>query len=188
MPKPMIERTEKGICRVTMIVVRACWKTLQMALAGACLIFVAQPLLAQAPEPDVRRDATVAAVEKVMPAVVNIATETIVNVRDPFDDLLRQFFDPYHRRQAPNSQLSLGSGVIIDEEGYVLANDHVVRRADKIWVKVHGNETPYEAKLIASNPKSDVALIKLLAPPGERFTAVKFAGDDDLLLGETVLA
>jgi len=88
-----------------------------MALAGACLIFVAQPLLAQAPEPDVRRDATVAAVEKVMPAVVNIATETIVNVHDPFDDLLRRFFDPYHRHQAPNSQLSLGSGVIIDEEG-----------------------------------------------------------------------
>jgi len=130
-----------------------------MALAGACLIFVAQPLLAQAPEPDVRRDATVAAVEKVMPAVVNIATETIVNVRDPFDDLLRQFFDPYHRRQAPNSQLSLGSGVIIDEEGYVLTNDHVVRRADKIWVKVHGNETPYEAKLIASNPKSASKLL-----------------------------
>jgi len=163
-------------------------KTIQTALAGACLIFIAQPILAQAPEPDVRRDATVAAVEKVMPAVVNIATETIVNVHDPFDDLLRQFFDPYHRHRAPNSQLSLGSGVIIDEEGYVLTNDHVVRRADKIWVKVHGNETPYEAKLIASNPRSDVALIKLLARPGERFAAVKFAGDDDLLLGETVLA
>ncbi len=159
-----------------------------MALAGACLLFSARPVPAQAPEGDVRRDATVAAVERVMPCVVNVATETIINVQDPFNDLLRQFFDPYHRRQAPNTGFSLGSGVIIDEEGYVLTNDHVVRRADKIWVKVNGKDTPYEAKLIASNPKSDVALIKLLAKPGERFAAVKFAKDDDLLLGETVLA
>ena len=152
----MIERTQKGFCRVTMIIVRAGLKTLQTAVAGVCLFFVARPILAQAPEPDVRRDATVAAVEKVMPAVVNIATETIVNVQDPFDDLLRRFFDPYHRHRAPNAQLSLGSGVIIDEEGYVLTNDHVVRRADKIWVKVYGTETPYEAKLIANNPKSEI--------------------------------
>ncbi|WP_160164540.1 trypsin-like peptidase domain-containing protein [Pedosphaera parvula] len=139
-------------------------------------------------ETDIRRDATVEAIERVMPAVVNIATETIINVRDPFDDMIRQFFDPYHRRQAPNSQLSLGSGVIIDEEGYVLTNDHVVRRADKIWVKLYTNDTPYEAKLISTNPKSDVALIKIMPRQHEKFAAVKFAKDDDLLLGETVLA
>ncbi len=153
---------------------------------GAYLIFA--PTLLAAPETDIRRDATVQAVERVMPCVVNIATETIIQIRDPFEEMLRQFFDPYHRQQAPNSQLSLGSGVIIDEAGYVLTNDHVVRRADKIWVKVYGNETPYEAKLISSNPKCDVALLKLQAKPGEHFAAVKFAPDDDLLLGETVLA
>ncbi|MDB6067899.1 MAG: 2-alkenal reductase [Pedosphaera sp.] len=161
---------------------------LQLALLGIGLFLAAPAAPAQTAEPDIRRDATVRAVEQVMPAVVNIATETIINVRDPFEDMLRQFFNPYHQRQAPNSQLSLGSGVIIDEDGYVLTNDHVVRRADKIWVKLNANETPYEAKLVSSNPKSDLALIKLQGKPGERFVAVKFARDDDLLLGETVLA
>jgi serine protease Do len=137
---------------------------------------------------DIRRDATVEAIERVMPSVVNIATETIINVRDPFEDMIRQFFDPYHRRQAPNSQLSLGSGVIIDDEGYILTNDHVVRRADKIWVKLYTNDAPYEATLISSNPKRDVALLKIQPKKGEKFAAVKFAKDDDLFLGETVLA
>jgi serine protease Do len=136
-------------------------------------------------ELDVRRDATVEAVEKVMPSVVNIATETIVEIRDPFSELFQQFFQPYHHRQT-GSQISLGSGVIIDEDGYVLTNAHVVQRASRIQVKVNTNE--YEAKLIASNPRSDVALLKLQTKPGERFAAVRFAKDDDLLLGETVLA
>ena len=135
-------------------------------------------------EQDVRRDATVEAVEKVMPSVVNIATETIVEIRDPFTELFQQFFQPYHRKRG--SQISLGSGVMIDEDGYVLTNDHVVQRANRIQVKVNTNE--YEAKLIASNPRSDVALLKLESKPGERFAAVRFAKDDDLLLGETVLA
>ncbi len=138
-----------------------------------------------AAEPDVRRDATVEAVERVMPSVVNIATETIVEIRDPFTEMFQQFFQPYHQRRT-DSQISLGSGVIIDEDGYVLTNDHVVQRANRIQVKVSTNE--YEAKLIASNPRSDVALLKLQAKPGERFAAVRFAKDDDLLLGETVLA
>ncbi len=138
-------------------------------------------------ETDVRRDATVAAVERVMPCVVNIATETVVSVRDPFEKFLQEYFDAYGRG-ARNAQVSLGSGVIIDEAGYILTNDHVVRRATRIWVKVGTREEPYEAKLIAGNARSDVALIQLKAPAGERFTAVRFAKDDDLLLGETVLA
>lgn len=157
-------------------------------MAALCLALAVFPFSSPANESDARRDATVEAVERVMPSVVNIATETIINVRDPFDEFLRQFFDRYHRRQAPNSQFSLGSGVIIDEDGYVLTNDHVVRRADKIWVKAQASQTPYEAKLVASNPKRDVALLKLQPRNGEKFTAVKFAQDDDLLLGETVLS
>jgi serine protease Do len=175
----MIERSKQGIVQLSMRVNRAI-----LGIAAICL--VTAPLFAA--EPDVRRDATVEAVERVMPSVVNIATETLVEIRDPFDVFFGQFFNPYHRQQGPHSQLSLGSGVIIDEEGYVLTNDHVVRRADKIWVKLNGKETPYEAKLFASNPKSDVALLKLQCQPGERFAAVKFAADDDLYLGETVLA
>jgi serine protease Do len=139
-------------------------------------------------EPDIRRDATVIAVEEVMPSVVNIATETIVHVRDPFEDVFRQFWDPYHRRQPPNSQYSLGSGVVIDEAGYVLTNDHVVRRADKIAVKFASGTNVYDATVVASDAKSDVALLRLKARSGEKFHAIKMAREDDLLLGETVLA
>lgn len=141
----------------------------------------------EANETDIRRDATVTAVERVMPCVVNIATETVINIRDPFEEILKQYFNIFRRPQA-NSQVSLGSGVIIDEDGYILTNDHVVRRATKIWVKVNTNSAPYEAKLIASNSRIDVALIKIQAQHDERFTAVRLAEDDDLLLGETVLS
>lgn len=133
---------------------------------------------------DVRRDATVSAVEQVMPCVVNIATKNIVPVRDPFEDFYRQFFG----RQSAENPYSLGSGVVIDEAGYLLTNDHVVRRADKIGVKFANRPEVYEATLVASDSKSDVALLKLSAGPGEKFHAIKLAREDDLLLGETVLA
>jgi len=122
-----------------------------------------------------------------MPSVVNIATETIVEYNDPFEQMLRDFWRPYYRRRSPNTQYSLGSGVIIDENGYVLTNLHVVRRASKVWVKLaDGRE--FEARPIVGNTSKDVALLKLIGRAGEKFKAVKFAKDDDLLLGETVLA
>ncbi len=128
------------------------------------------------------------AVEKVMPSVVNIATKTMVRVSDPFEEIYRQFFDQYYRRRQPSSQISLGSGVVIDEAGYLLTNDHVVRRADEIQVKFATGTNVYQALVVASDPKSDVALLKLVAAPEEKFQAIKFAHEDDLLLGETVLA
>jgi serine protease Do len=142
--------------------------------------------VATASESDVRRDATVVAVEQVLPSVVNIATETIIEYHDWYDELLRQFYGArppvrQHRR------MDLGSGVIIDEEGYVLTNFHVVRRANRIQVKLwDGRE--YEADPVVATSASDVALIKIRAKPGEKFKAIKFAADDDLLLGETVIA
>ena len=138
---------------------------------------------------DIRRDATVAAVEKAMPSVVNIATETVVQVSDPLEEMFRDFFDRYYRRQPPGAQYSLGSGVIIDENGYILTNDHVVRRAKNIWVKIATGESEiYSARLVAADPKTDIAILKIESKQGQKFSAIKFAADDDLLLGETVLA
>jgi len=136
---------------------------------------------------DVRRDAAVEAVQRVMPSVVNIATEEVIPIRDPLENLFREFFDPYYRRRRPNTQYSLGSGVIIDEEGYVLTNFHVVGRARRVWVTLSdGREL--EADKVAVNSSTDVALVRIRAKASEKFTAIKFANDDDLLLGETVLA
>jgi S1-C subfamily serine protease len=136
---------------------------------------------------DIRRDATVAAVERVMPAVVNINTEEVVAIRDPFENIFREFFGPSYQRRQPNTQYSLGSGVIIDEEGYVLTNFHVVGRARRVWVTLHDGRV-FEADRVVVNNALDVALIKIRAKGDEQFTAIQFAADDDLLLGETVLA
>src|SRR4051812_12484768 len=141
----------------------------------------------KAAESDARRDLTVDAVQRVMPCVVNIATETVVPIRDPMENLFREFFDPYHRSRPPNAQYSLGSGVIIDEEGFVLTNFHVVGHASRVWVKLSDGRE-YEADKLAGTSATDVALVKIRTSKGEKFNAVRFAADDDLLLGETVLA
>jgi serine protease Do len=136
-------------------------------------------------EPDLRRDATVEAVHRVMPAVVNISTKTVIKKSGYLYDWWRHNWAPYTQELPP--EYSAGSGVIIDEEGYVLTNVHVVEQATEISVKLSdGRVLPAQA--IAGTTKSDVALLKLVGKPGERFKAVKFAADGDLLLGETVLA
>ena len=138
-------------------------------------------------EGDIRRDASVQAVEKVLPSIVNISTVTYVPVQDPLEELLRDFCVPYNRRRPPDAQKSLGSGVIIDEAGYIVTNFHVVRRASKITVTlVDGRE--FEARALSRTANSDVALLKLVTHGNEKFQAIRFAADDDLLLGETVLA
>ena len=142
--------------------------------------------LAGAADTDIRRDAAVVAIEQAMPSVVNIATETVIEYHDFYDDLLRQFYG-WSRGPRQQRSISLGSGVIIDEDGYILTNFHVVRRATRIQVKLwDGRE--YDADPLWFTPGSDVALVKIRAKPGEKFKAVRFAPDDDLLLGETVLA
>ena len=152
--------------------------------------FVAAVLLALSPSllsQDLRRDATVKAVEKVLPTIVNIQTEILVERRDFYNDLLWDFFGPYYRKRPSRSAYSLGSGVIIDDEGYVLTNAHVVRRADRIEVVLHDGRK-YEAQAFAGDDQSDVALLKILSDDEETFPAVQFAKPDDLFLGETVIA
>jgi S1-C subfamily serine protease len=136
---------------------------------------------------DVRRDATVEAVQRVMPAVVNIRTETIVERNDPFERLLQEFWGPYFRQRGPETTYSLGSGVVIDEEGWVLTNFHVVNRATRVFIRsAEGRE--FEAERVVGMSFADVALLRIRNPPRERFPTIKFAADDDLLLGETVIA
>ncbi len=170
--------------------VRPVLQAVPLALAAALAMSGAGPVQAAAPTAsveDIRRDATVAAVERVMPSVVNINTEEVVAIRDPFENIFRDFFGPYYQRRQPNTQYSLGSGVIIDEDGYVLTNFHVVGRARRVWVTLSDGRG-YEADRVVVNSALDVALIKIRAKGDEKFAAVSFADDDDLLLGETVLA
>jgi serine protease Do len=167
-------------------------RALQRGRTGAIVFLLGMALLvaptgARADEPDIRKDATVIAIEKVLPSVVNIATETVREYHEWYDTMLREFYGwprtPVHQEKS----VSLGSGVIIDPDGYVLTNLHVVRRASRIQVKLwDGRE--YDAEPLVATAGSDVALLKLKTKPGEKFKAIKLAPDDDLMLGETVLA
>ncbi len=153
----------------------------------AALLVLGCAIFQSASAENIRKNETVKAIERVMPAVVNIGTETIVEVRDPFENLLREFWGPYYRRRPQSTTYSLGSGVIFDEEGYVLTNEHVVRRATRIWVNLMDGRK-LEAVRVAGDETSDVALLKIKAETGEKFQSIPFAHDDDLMLGETVIA
>ena len=149
--------------------------------------FAAVKSAAPTPPADIRRDATVEAVQRVLPAIVNVRTETIVERHDPFERLLQEFWGPYYRQRGPETTYSLGSGAIIDEDGWVLTNFHVVNRATKVFVRLtDGREL--QAEPVVGTSFTDVALLRINNPKREKFSTIKFAGDDDLLLGETVIA
>jgi len=133
-------------------------------------------------------------VEKALPSVVNIGTERMVRkvYSDPRmrsrGDMLDLFFKDYFGTPPtpPDFQTkhSLGSGVIISPEGYILTNFHVIERASRIRVML-SDESTHEARVLAGDEINDLALIKI--DPEAPLPAVAFAKDDDLFLGETVI-
>lgn len=133
----------------------------------------------------IRQDETVRAVEMVMPSVVNISSKTVIRRRGFLYNWWRDNWAPFYQEMPP--QYSAGSGVIIDEEGYIVTNVHVVEDATEIVVTLSDNRS-YPADLVIGTRKSDIALLKIRAKPGERFVPIQFAAGDDLYLGETVIA
>ncbi len=165
-------------------------RTVAALFLGACCLTLL-PGRAADDEPaevglaDPRRDATVMAVERVMPCVVNIATRTWVEREHPYERLWRQFYGYQGQKEASYSR---GSGVVVNEEGYVLTNTHVVADADDIWVQFFNEDEPIPAERVVLSRSKDVAVLRLKPKTPRKFKAVPFARDDDLLLGETVIA
>ena len=135
-------------------------------------------------------------VEKVKPGVVNISTTTTVRVpgnpfrhffgpddQGPFSDFFRRHYGDVPDREL--KQRSLGSGFIIDREGYIVTNNHVVERADDITVKVSGKE--YKATIVGRDPKTDLALIKLVTPVKD-IQPLPLGDSDRLRVGDWVIA
>jgi S1-C subfamily serine protease len=158
------------------------------ALLGLLVLSAAARAAASAeePSPDAARDPVVLAVQKVLPSVVNISTERIVErqFNDPFDELFRQFFGQPRHSQGQGVQ-SLGSGVIVDEDGWIVTNWHVVRRATKITV-VLADGTKFDAQYVSGDENNDLALLKI--EPKKPMPYVEIANDSQPLLGETVMA
>lgn len=137
--------------------------------------------------------------EKLGPTVVNVYTTQIVkSPRIPYHyffnepempEMFRRFFgEPQPRGRAPQREqkrTSLGSGVIVSSDGYILTNNHVVEGADAINVRLSDFEE-YDAKIIGRDPKTDIALIKI--EPKNKLPTVTFGDSDKLRVGDWVIA
>jgi Do/DeqQ family serine protease len=125
--------------------------------------------------------------ERVTPAVVNIASTGHVRIQEnPLfsDPFFRHFFDLPDQPRERQTQ-SLGSGVVVDaSKGYILTNNHVIEHADVIRVTLRNGET-HEAKLIGTDPDSDVAVIQIDA---KDLTAVPLADSSQVRVGDFVVA
>jgi len=147
------------------------------------------------------QNAFVQVAKSVKPAVVQITTEKMVTMRywDPFGDMegffnnspFEDFFGAPKRRQDSRKtyqqkQQGLGSGFIVDEEGRIITNNHVITGVDKILVKLQDDTHPYEAKVIGTDPKTDLALIKIEAK--RPLPYVRLGDSDRIEPGEWVMA
>ena len=146
------------------------------------LTTAASPNLPPAPGPASYR----AAAKKAMAAVVNIYTSKQVRTPAPAfmnDPLFRRFFGDQFQPQTQRVS-SLGSGVIVDKEGYIITNHHVVEAADEIEVLLaDGRSAP--AKIVGSDPETDLAVIRIKL---DKLPTISFGNSDKLEVGDVVLA
>lgn len=127
-------------------------------------------------------------VSSVSPAVVNISTTKVVKrdappfMEDPFFD----FFNPFREFGLPKKwkEQSLGSGVIVSADGYIVTNNHVVEQADEIRVILFDKRS-FRGKVVGADPKTDIAIVKIAA---KDLPTAQWGDSDKLQVGEFVLA
>ena len=139
-------------------------------------------------------------IEPLMPSVVNIytvkyneqANQKVASLPeilplDKFNSFFEQFNVPFSFDDiaANPSTLSLGSGFIVDSDGYIITNDHVVSGSDEIYIKLLDN-TEIPARIIGTDPKTDLALLKINIK--KKLPAVKFADSSKVRVGDIVIA
>jgi serine protease Do len=117
-----------------------------------------------------------------MPAVVSIRTSSAFE-HPQVEGNLERFF----RGQGDMERPGAGSGFIIEPDGYVLTNNHVVDRADEIYVVLFGSEEEFEAEVVGQDPGTDLAVLKI-DPDGRQLPYVRFADSDQLSVGDWAIA
>tara|TARA_B100001250_G_scaffold79457_1_gene65229 strand:+ start:709 stop:2115 length:1407 start_codon:yes stop_codon:yes gene_type:complete len=129
--------------------------------------------------------------ERLMPSVVNISTTTTVTTQSnpfpfqfppgsPFEDMFRDFGTPQERKTS-----ALGSGFIIDENGIVITNNHVIQGAEDVFVRVNENKD-FKAKVLGADAGMDLAVLQI--DSDEKFKPVKFGNSDNSRIGDWVIA
>jgi len=128
--------------------------------------------------------------ERLMPSVVNISTTQTIKTNSnalpfqfppgsPFEEMFKDFNQPTERKAS-----SLGSGFIINKNGTIITNNHVINNAEDIIVRVGDKE--YEAKVLGADPYSDLAVLKI--DTNKKFIPVKFGNSDKARVGDWVVA
>lgn len=118
-------------------------------------------------------------------SVVFITTEQLVKVRNPFfdDPMMREFFGRGSGSQV-QKRTGLGTGFILSDDGYICTNHHVINGVDKVTVNINGKN--YEAKIIGSDEKTDLALLKI--EPKVKLSPVYFGDSDKVQVGDWAIA
>lgn len=154
-----------------------------LCLMLACSTGLVLPSLAQAAPPgfaDIVQNST--------PSVVNISasakSKAAESGMDDMQELLRRFYGLEAQPQQPRLKQAFGSGFIIGSDGYVLTNNHVIDEADKVTVRL-SDRREVEAKIIGTDPRSDIALLKIDA---KDLPVVKIGDPSKLRVGDAVLA
>lgn len=127
-------------------------------------------------------------VKRAAPAVVNVYTRREMRRRNPFagDPFFERFFREFSgRRGGQRTQNSLGSGVILREDGYVVTNNHVVTGASEVRV-VLSDKREFDAEIVFADEQSDIAILKL--PEAADLPVLELRGSDSLEVGDLVLA
>ncbi|KFL33680.1 MULTISPECIES: Do family serine endopeptidase [unclassified Sulfurospirillum] len=175
-------------------------KMILISLVASLSLFGATIDIAQMPKDSERKDATASnvilsyhtAIKDAKKSVVNIATTKKSKQNDQLNELMQNpFFKEFFGNKMPELKQqerkshSLGSGVIISTNGYIVTNNHVVEGADEIVVTLPDDEKEYKAKVIGEDPKTDLAVVKIEA---KDLQVAKFGDSSNLLEGDLVFA
>ena len=147
-------------------------------------------LLAQAaPTPTELGTSVAPLVDRVKASVVTIQSTKVIPRVVNEDPTMQYFRERFGLGQAPSrreTQRGLGSGFVINKTGVILTNNHVVAGADEVWVQL-SDERRFEARVVGSDPSTDVAVVKLTHPPGD-LRPVQIGNSEQLRVGDYVLA
>ncbi len=200
-PIEHLMNTMKTICTTASVTARRSLAALCLSLMLAQALFT--PFTSAAAVPKVKTDDTSLPCEarpnftfgpiikEVSPSVVNIYTAKTVRENPRLSPLLddpffRQFFGaPDESVSRERREQALGSGVIISDDGYILTNNHVVDGADEVKVALADGKKEFDAKVIGTDPQTDIAVIKV---EGKNLPAITVTDSDKLEVGDIVLA
>src|SRR6516165_12078732 len=130
-------------------------------------------------------------VKKVLPSVVNISSSKVVKAAPQMDARLDPFFRQFFGDQGgplnipkDRREKSLGSGVIVSSEGYILTNNHVVDDATSVRVTL-SDKREFEARIVGTDPKTDIAVLKI---EGSNLKPITLGDSSKVEVGDTALA